>query len=434
MKRNLLLFIALIILLSITYFVQERPARREYIASLTRDKVITTEIQQLKLPQVEARKTNGQWRSPERLLSHNTFRQIEKWLGELKKIKSIEGDPESFFKQPFNFEVNGTTYILGQLALDQQSFYLARDKEIMLAIIEGESHEIATDEKEMAASKYLELKKLLSSSLDELTEKQLFRYYPQLPLASVAIDSDGLPGYELRLDSNQTVPPPIAGVSVHDDLKNKLMSLLTQITLREEVSYTDAIKGVKMASMAHAGEGAVMWELRLPKKGSASVHLIDHSLQRAWLMVGGTLRAFFVTVQDYWDKKVIPAAEFKSFSRLPVRLVQGELVAELVVVNQQPLKFEAAGFSVQTQAMMELFNIIFNLGQLDQADRVSPLTSTDRQQLLNQNLLQLEVMGQQLILWPKPSELIVANLTQGLKLHFLGERENFNAQFKDVLK
>lgn len=434
MKRNLLLFSILVALLTLTYLIQEKGAEKEYITSLTRDRIFTGKIEQIKLPHVTAQKTDDQWKMGQQLLSHNLFRQIEKRLTELKVIKTIEGDPDSYFADPFHFEVNGEQYRLGELSLDQQSFYLAQGDKVMLAIIEGDSLELTRDEKEIAGIKYREFKSLLNKPLNELLENQLFRYYPNLPLDLVAIDADGLPEYSLDLKDNATRPLPIPGVRVHDDLRKKFLTLITQMTIKQQVDFKSLNPTHKVSSIRLQAEHKVTWELHLKAKGSADVYLLDPQGERAWLMVGGTLRAFFATVQDYWDKKVIPPDQFKNFSRLSAKIIQGDQAAEVTILNQEPLKFEIKSYKLQPEAMNKILMLIFNLGHHDQASRVSLLTPTDRRQMLNENLIRLVVMDQELMLWPKGAEVVVANLTQGFKAHFLGAQENFPHDFKDVLK
>jgi hypothetical protein len=84
--------------------------------------------------------------------------------------------------------------------------------------------------------------------------------------------------------------------------------------------------------------------------------------------------------------------------------------------------------------MEQLIQLIFNLGPKDQADRVSPLSASEKKQVLSEEHLRIEAMGQELLLWRKAEELIVVNLTQGFKAHFTVLDENFRGTFEDVLK
>jgi hypothetical protein len=77
---------------------------------------------------------------------------------------------------------------------------------------------------------------------------------------------------------------------------------------------------------------------------------------------------------------------------------------------------------------------LFNLAEKDQADRISQLASSEKKQLLTESHLRLEIFGQDLLLWRKAEELIVVNLTQGFKAHFLLKDETFPTHFRDMLK
>ncbi|MGE3608527.1 MAG: hypothetical protein AB7I27_02975 [Bacteriovoracaceae bacterium] len=436
MKRNSFLFVFLIVLLIGTYLFQEKKAERDYQESKVKDHLFVGEIKSLVLPKVQALKKDEQWWWGDLLLSHNSFKQIEKKLYQIKKIKDVQGEWNSFFSHPFKFKVNNEIWTLGDLTLDKQGFYIARDKKIMVAEIDGESTELTTNPDEVAEIKLRELEGLLSKNLSDLKETQFFRFYPRLPSEKVMVDTDGNLEYELNFKDNMTSPSPIPGISVHQNLKSKFLSLLTQMTIRDEIPYSEKLKFKKMGHLTFMAKDndKVTWELWLKGKDSADAIIIDPKLKRSFLMVGGTLKVFFVQLQDYWDKKVIPPKEFKFFTRLNAVIYQGNKSEVVSIINKEPLEFESEKFKVKSDNLRELFQLIFNLGDRDQADRVSLLNKSERKQLLNSNLLKIEVMGQEIIAWRKKEEIILVNLTQGFKAHFSFANENFHANFQDVLE
>ena len=434
MKKNLILLGVFLVLLITTYFVQEKRMTDEYEEAITRDRVVTGDITHLKMGELSAEKKGDQWMSGKTLLSHNTFKQIEKKLLEIKKIKDIQGEWKTYFNDPFVFEINHEVWTIGDLSLDKQAFYLAQGKKIMLAVIEGESTELTQDETEIASIKLEELKKNLTKSPQELEERQFFRFYPDLPSESVTIESEGRLTFELDFLNNTTIPGPIPGIKVHDRIDDKFHSLITQMNLKEEIPYSEKLKFKKLAQITFNGKKKVAWELWLRNDKSADAILIDSDLKRAFLMVGGTLKTFFILIQDYWDKKVIPPAEFKSFTRLPMTFTQGPKQAEVFVLNQEPLKFESPGHKLQTDNLYSLMQIVLNLSQHDQADRVSILSKSERQQVLSGDFLRLHILNQDLVLWGKAEELIVVNLTQGFKAHFGMYQEKWGTRFEDVIK
>lgn len=435
MKKNLALFGVVILLLGVTYIFQEKRSEQEYNSKEERDRLLQGELTRLKLPSVEAtKKDDGSWWAGETLLSHNTFKQIEKKLSEIKKIKTIQGEWKTFFGHPFIFEVNNEKWTIGDMSLSKDSFYIARDEEIYLAVIEGPS-QLTHDESEIEATKLNDLVSSLSKPMDDLKETQLFRFYPNLPMERVVVDVEGSLPFELNFKNGTTLPPPISGIEVHHDLARKFLSLLTQINIKDEVSYSEKLKFKKLGSVKFIKEDElVTWELWLKDGKSADAYILDSEKKRAYLMVGGTLRVFFIQVQDYWDKKVIPPKDFVSFSKTSANFIQGNKEALVTIFNRQPLEFEVKGYKVDQAKMEFLLQFIFNLDSKDQAERVSQLSKTERQQILNEEHLRIDVLGQELLLWRKTEELIVVNLTQGYKAHFNLVDENFHGKFEDVLK
>jgi hypothetical protein len=435
MKKNLSLLGLFILLLGLTYIFQEKRAEREYNEAQTRDRLVTTDITHVKLPGADAVKKNGSWWSGDRLLSHNTFKIIEKKLTEIKKIKSIKGDWNSFFPHPFNFEINHVPWTIGDMSLDRQGFYIAEGKNIYLAFIEGESTELTQDEKDIEAIKLNELVSALSKPAEEFKENQLFRFYPDIPLERIVISVEGNLPFELNLEKDTTLPPPIKGVAVHKDLRGKFYSLLTQMNLKEEIPYSEKLKFKQLGEVKFlSSKKIVTWQLWIRSDKSADAIIIDPVLKRSFLMIGGTLRLFFVRYQDYWDKKVIPTESFKQFTRLSTTFTQGTKSAVVTILNHEPLSFEVKGYKVEQLRMEQLIQFIFNLGPKDQADRVSLLSSTERKQILSKEHLRIDIFRQELLLWRKKEELIVVNLTQGFKAHFNLVDENFHGTFEDVLK
>lgn len=435
MKKNLALFGVFVLLLIVTFVFQEKRVEKERKETELADLLVKSEIKHLKLPNVEAEKKNGQWWSGKQLLSHNQMKQVEKKLSELSKIKEVSGDFKSYFPHPVAFEINHEKWNIGDLALDKQSFYVSHGEKIYLAVVEGESTHLTRNEAEIESIKLNELVSFISKPFKDLIETQLFRFYPSLPMDKILLSVEGNLPFELNLEKNETLPPPIKGVSVHKDLRGKFYSLLTQINLKEEIPYSDKLRFKKMGEVSFIDKkSTVRWELWLKSEKSADAIIIDPDAKRAFLMVGGTLRIFFVGVQDYWDKKVIPSDYFISFTRLDTNFVEGSKSARVTIINKEPFAFEARGYKVDQLKMEELVQLIFNLGPKDQADRVSQLATSEKKLLLSENHLRINVMDQDLVIWRKAQEVIVANLTQGFKAHFNILNENFRGSFDDVLK
>jgi hypothetical protein len=368
-------------LLGVTYFFQEKKAEEKFEENLVRDKLYPGEITQLTISGVVAKKENGQWKSGERLLSHNLFRQIEDQVKQIKKMKEVPGEVKDFFTTRTELSVNNDAILIGDLALDRQGFYVSQNGKIMLAILEGTNHELTEDVKDIQATKLNELKVVLMKAPKDLEETQLFRFYPDLPMERITIKVPGSLPFELDLKNNTTTPPPFSGITVHDKLPQKFVSLLSQVTLKEEIPLETF--GAKLGEITFIKEGkAVMWELFMKNNKSADAVLVDPVRKKSWLMIGGTLRIFFIQLQDYWDKKNIPPFEFKNFERESMTFTQGKVRTIVTLVNKEPLSFESSHYKVDEEKMTELVSYALNLGPLDQATRVSLLSNSEKKQVL----------------------------------------------------
>jgi hypothetical protein len=436
MKKNFLLFLTLAFLLIITYVFQEKKSHQEFSDSITHNQVISSPILSLKLPAGEFIKRDERWYDGDKLLSHNLMKQIELKLTRIKRVKTITGGEwADYFPEPLSISVNHVSYTLGEMALDKKGFYIARDKSIMLARIEGESYELTTNEDEIEGIKLKELKSFLLQNKSAFYEKQLFRFYGNLPLEKAIVKMEDRLDYELGFKKNETLPPPVPGVSVHDKLLEKFLSLLTQVTIKDEISYPSQPLLKKLGSLKLEGDkDSLLWELWLRSDKSADVLILDPINKKAFEVIGGTVKIFFTDLQDFWDKKVIPQSEFRSFQRLPITLSQGTQESKVFIINSEPLRFESSRFKVQEEGMSELLRYLFNLPPHDQAQRISPLTKSERKQILAEDYLRIRIWDEEILVWNKTQEVILVNLTRGFKGHFLKRENSGGFGFKDVLK
>lgn len=435
MKKNFLLFITLSILLTVTYFFQEKKSHQDFSETVTKDQIIPGSIESMKLPAGDFVKRDQKWYADEKLLSHNLMKQIEKKLGEIKRVKAISGGEwGDYFPEPLSFSVNNVSYTLGEMSLDKKGFYMARDKSIMLARIHGESHELTMNEEEIDGIKLKELKALLQKEKKSYLENQLFRFY-ELPLGKVIVRMEDRLDFELNFEKNETLPPPLPGVKVHEKLLEKFLSLLTQVTIKEEIPFPSRPLLKRLGSLVfEADRRTLSWELWLRSDKSADVIILDPVNKKAYEVIGGTVKVFFTGLQDYWDKKAIPQEEFRSFQRLPLTLTQGGKEAKVFIINSEPLRFESSRFKVQEERMGELLRLLFNLPPNEQAQRVSPLTKSEKKQILSEEHLRTRIWDEEILFWNKEEEIILVNLTRGFKTHFLKRENSGGFEFKDVLK
>ncbi len=90
MKKNLILFFVLIILLVGTYVFQEQRTVNQKEEERTRTQLIKDQdISSLAWGKVEIHKKDAQWWMGDKLISHNLMGQILKKISSLKFVKSV---------------------------------------------------------------------------------------------------------------------------------------------------------------------------------------------------------------------------------------------------------------------------------------------------------------------------------------------------------
>ena len=158
MKKNLILFFVLIILLVGTYLFQEQRTINQKEEERTRTQLIKDQdISSLAWGMVEIQKKDAQWWMGDKLISHNLMGQILKKISSLKFVKSVEGEKKNYFSNPIDLKVNGEQWSFGDMTLDRQGFYLARGEKVIVAFIEGASGEITDDESKLEEIKLEDL-------------------------------------------------------------------------------------------------------------------------------------------------------------------------------------------------------------------------------------------------------------------------------------
>lgn len=131
-------------------------------------------------------------------------------------------------------------------------------------------------------------------------------------------------------------------------------------------------------------------------------------------------RSFLIRFKTIGIEKLFLVMSLRRFTEMRVQFVLGEREATVNVINQEPLSFGSSQpeIKVKEDKLQNLFAILFNLGDYDEASRVSILTKSEKQQFQNEPHIRMNVFGQDLMLIRKTNELVVVNFTQGFKCPF----------------
>jgi len=394
MKTNGILFLFLVGLLTLTYFFQEKKIWSNPADENELGKLIDFPIQKISLPNIEAEKKASKWLYGKQLLSQRLFEKLEERLLQIELIKVLDEVDKTILDGALAFTVNGHVFNLGEISLDKESFYVGRDGKFFLAKIEGASAGISLSEADLEADKLDELKSLMSMPNENYFEDQLISYYDNFSPEKVLVFREGTGAYELNFLENSTSPEPLKGVEVHRDIKTKFISQLNQIQIKKELSFNQLKKFKKLAviNFRQKNSKVIIWEIWQTNQATADAMVIDSDMRKAFLITGQSMKLFFLNVQDFWDKKIIPSEKFKHFESLKFEISQNNKTEKVEILNREPLAFNASSLKTNQERLGDLFQFLFNLGPFDQADRISQLTSTEKVQFLDRLFLKIKIL------------------------------------------
>ncbi len=226
MKKNLILFFALISLLSLTWMLTEsgwfssKPRLEELLVESLKNP------QKIELPMAELYVIDGVWLTGAGEVARAEV--LDEWHKSMEAIhiaRVIEkpADKKEFFGQEIRFTIDDQIFEFGDLAPSNDSFYLSvpGDPDVYVVDLEDMgSMAVADDEKILLQAKYQRLRDLLLYPEDRWREERL------LPLLRLAGFSHWEKG-DLRLDGNELKERPW-GMAIMKAFSAGLQSLIVK--------------------------------------------------------------------------------------------------------------------------------------------------------------------------------------------------------------
>ncbi len=418
MKSNLKLFAILLVLLTATYVWIERPDRewwRGHDESFQLKELVDN-AQSFEVQGVEWKLVDNLWTHGQDLMAIPAWAKWRRTLTSLKLERAIPLTEtvkfDDFITDGFSLKIDGQEFILGDKTSDEKGIYLF-DKErhqiLQMQLFPSDLFQMLDEVKEKTA--------------EQMIEKRVFPYFSNVNFQKAVFETPGILSFELDLVNKVTTPKPIAGILQHPHIDQKFWHEMDRIQFTEQITPDLGLLYQKMAAInLYQDEKKVLsFELHRigPLNADAVVYVPEE--RRMFKVQGSTAKVFFDQVQDYWDRKIIPRNVFKAFDEMRVQFILGDKEATVNVLNQEPLGFSSPDnlIKLKEDKLHNLFGILFNLGQYDEASRVSILTKSEKQQYQNEAHIRMNVFGQDLMLIRKSNELVVVNFTQGFKAHFI---------------
>ena len=418
MKSNLKLLIVLILLLTGTYIWIERPDRMWWKQhdETYRLRDLAEEAQSFGVFGKKWALKDNQWTHGKEILSLSIWPKWKRIFTNLKLEREIIMPPgmtkENYLGEGFPVTINDHSFIFGERSVDGKSIYildLESNKILQMSLLPSDLFQMLDEVK--------------AKSELEMIERRVFAYFSDIPFTKVVFETPGILSFELDLEAKTTSPRPIPGILIHPHIDQKFWHEIDLMQFTAQIEPDMGLLYQKMASLSLLDKDKKVLTFELHRVGPQNADAVVYvpEKKKMFKVQGNTAKVFFDQVQDYWDRKIIPRDVFKSFTEMRVQFVLGEREATVNVINQEPLSFGSTQpeIKVKEDKLQNLFAILFNLGQYDEASRVSILTKSEKQQFQNEPHIRMNVFGQDLMLIRKTNELVVVNFTQGFKAHFI---------------
>ena len=418
MKSNLKLLILLLVLVTGTYFLVERPDRvwwSQHNDSYTL-KPIFENAKTLEFQKTIWVLKDQQWTYEKDILSQPILAKWKRILTSFKLEREIPltatVKKADFITKGYSLGIDDNHYIIGDQSADGKSVYILdtdKNRILQMSLLPSDLYKVLDELKE--------------NDLEKMIEKRVYAHFSHIEFEKVLFETPGILSFELDLINKVTIPKPIAGVLQHPHLDQKFWHEMELLQFTHQLPYNPGLLYQKMAQVSFLQKDKKVLSFELHRLGPQNADAVVYvpETKQIFKVQGQTAKVFFDQVQDYWDRKIIPKNVFKAFNELNAHFVLGDKETNLKVINQEPLGFQSVDgkFKLKDDKLQNLFGIIFNLGQYEEASRVSILSKAESQQFQNESHIRLNVFGQDIMLVRRTNELVVVNFTQGFKAHFI---------------
>ncbi|MFY7993551.1 MAG: hypothetical protein ACOVP4_09690 [Bacteriovoracaceae bacterium] len=430
MKNNLGLLLVFILLLTGTYVWIERPDRvwwQKHDETYRLRSLVENAESFGVLGKTWTLKEN-QWVSGQDLLSLTIWPKWKRIFSQLKFEREIilnaQTNKDNFLGEGFPITIDDRSFILGETTVDGKSLYLLdvnENKILQMSLLPSDLFQMLDEVKEKTPQ--------------DMIEKRVFAYFNNVQFTKVVFETPGILSFDIDLFNKQTNPRPIPGILLHPHLDQKFWHEMDLLQFTEQIKPDLALLYQKMASLSLVQDEKKVLTFELHRVGPLNADAVVYVPEKNQMFKvrGNTAKVFFDQVQDYWDLKIIPRNVFKAFTETRAQFVLGDKEVTVNIINQEPLAFVSPDSQIKLKEdkLQNLFNLIFNLSQYEEASRVSILTKAERQQFQNESHIRMNVFGQDLMLVRKTNELVVVNFTQGFKAHFFFFDISIGDQWED---
>lgn len=361
-------------------------------------------------------------------------------LEEVNKVGPTFYIPDPSMKMTFKFEKGEATFTLGKKLDYDQSFYMqvTRDNKSQIVIVNDESPDpgaYATDEeykKSDAKYKRLEMIFLLTNKYfyDTRVFKDFNYILDKINFKNISISTFRNRKYTVNFENSTTNPAPPKGVDYFEENWISFLRFLTK--LEGKGLYYPAKPELLDEALSqfevHDRDNRTYTMEVYKKYGEEIGYFLKTSLDQViYQLKPEDAQYFFVNVQDFWLKRVIPKE--KEFN-LKITFYKGQS-EDVKIVDKElfkvlPTNSKFAESSIRALEFKRLIEFLKGEGSMVEALNLSP------SEILKKNILRVQFENRNLSVILEENEATIVDLDQKIMIHhYVGAKLPFSIKYED---
>lgn len=456
-NKNLLLFLLLACAIGLTYWFEERGTHQALKVESKRTEVLNTEnlgqLSGVKGIKIDFEKKGEAFfaRNNQILLSQGRLDEFFKILGGLK-VKTFLKDedvskvgrtfyiPDDSMKLNFQFEKGQIEFTLGKKLDFDQSFYMeiTQDGKKQIVIVNDESPDpgaYQTDkEYQVSDVKYKRLQMVFLLTNVYFYDTRVFKDFytdeKSINFDRVTISTFRNKKYVLNFKDTTTSPAAPKGIAYFEENWLAFHKALTNLAGRtvispyEPVALTDLLSQFEVID--RQGRNYILTVYK--KFGDQNGYFLTSSLDKLlYVLKTEDARFFFVNVQDFWKKSIVPASREYQLS-----ITFYDNKTEVVKISDKELfkvEPQKTGAKVRPLEFKKLIDFLKSEG-----DHVSDLTEKPSE-TLKKNIMQLRFDNRVLSVILEDNDAILVDHELKIKIHhYVGATIPFSIKRSDYFE
>lgn len=457
--KNISLFAVLITAVIITYFFEERANRNEEAILEKKLTLLDSkelgDIQSIQGIKISFEKRGDDYYDKETNLKLSRARldefftilsglKIKTFLdqAEVEKIGIQNYIPDPSMRMTFKFEKGEITFVLGKKLEYDQSFYMQviRDQKAQMVIANDESPDpgvYQNDEqykKSDAKFQRLQMVFLLTNKYFQDTKvlKDLGYEQDKINFKEITIATFRNKKYAINFKDSVTNPPVPKGLKYLEDNWISFHRVLTNLEGKsvifpaEENLLKEPLSRFEVTDREDRKYTLDVYQ----KYGEASGYFLKSSLDKViYQLKPEDARYFFVNVQDFWEKKIVPST--KEYD-LTVTFFNGKKLT-VFVSDKDLFKVTSKTQGIADNKLKSVyFKQLIDYIKIE-GDHVSDLTEKPSD-ILKHNVLGLSFENKNLNVILEDNDAITVDQALKVKIHhYVGEKLPFSIKYEDYV-